>query len=227
MMREVYEKGWKTFFKCSSCWEFKEATKDNFYVRSSNPFWFANVCKICDKKYHQEIYLKNREEILQKTNKYYHSHREAYLENYIKKRDKRLAYAKEYRENNIEKIKASRENNKERYANNRINDEDRQKRYKERRREYKESHRGLINEKRRKRYHEKWYAKIHTKTSRAINKLWIRPTICPICWKEWRIEAHHPDYNKWNEIIFCCNVCHQRIHNWWFICTSIIDLLKF
>lgn len=66
----------------------------------------------------------------------------------------------------------------------------------------------------RKREKEMWYWKIHTKTNRWIKKLWIRPLICPICKNEKRTVAHHPDYSKRNEIVFCCDECHKWIHSW-------------
>ena len=53
----------------------------------------------------------------------------------------------------------------------------------------------------------------HTRTDNAINRLWIRPKECPICWREWMIIAHHPDINIWNEIVFCCQICHKKIHS--------------
>ena len=58
----------------------------------------------------------------------------------------------------------------------------------------------------------KWYRKTHRKTQWRIAKLKLRPSICPICWYEWRIVAHHPDYNKPYEIVFCCQICHDKIH---------------
>lgn len=58
----------------------------------------------------------------------------------------------------------------------------------------------------------KWYRKIHKKTEWRISKLKLRPSICSICWCEWRIIAHHPDYNKPYEIVFCCQICHDKIH---------------
>ena len=60
----------------------------------------------------------------------------------------------------------------------------------------------------------KWYSNIHVKTARRIKKLWNRPEVCPICKIQplnWRIEAHHFDYSKWNEIIFCCSICHSKL----------------
>lgn len=61
---------------------------------------------------------------------------------------------------------------------------------------------------------EMGYWNIHAKTSRLIKKLWIRPKYCTICGYECRPIAHHPDYNKPYEIIFCCNSCHKLIHLW-------------
>lgn len=70
---------------------------------------------------------------------------------------------------------------------------------------------------------KKWRA-YHLRTTRRIKKLWIRPNSCPICWYEWRIVAHHPDINKWNEIVFCCQICHDKIHRWKISCYNIVTL---
>jgi hypothetical protein len=38
-----------------------------------------------------------------------------------------------------------------------------------------------------------------------------RPSMCSLCNEPgWRIEAHHPDYSKPLEVIWCCGVCHKR-----------------
>ena len=70
---------------------------------------------------------------------------------------------------------------------------------------------------------ERWNA-LHAKAERLIIKLWNRPTECPICWKPWRIVAHHPDLEKWDEIVFCCPVCHSKIHSWEITEFNIIKL---
>lgn len=64
----------------------------------------------------------------------------------------------------------------------------------------------------------------HSRADKLINKLWIRPDICPICWREWKIMAHHPDIDKRNEIVFCCQICHKAIHNWEIQCPEITVL---
>lgn len=92
-----------------------------------------------------------------------------------------------------------------------------------------ESRREYIYKTSSERRKRKWYWNIHNKTAKMIRKLWIRPETCPICWYEWRIIAHHPDYNKPNEIVFCCQICHDNIHKekisveW----DMIIDLSQF
>lgn len=219
-MREKYVSEWKTFAKCNVCWEFKEATTENFYVKKGNELWITTSCKLCSKKYHHERYLKNKDEILVATNKYYHSHRDLYLENYKNKREKRLEYAKKYREEHSDRILEYRERNKERFSEKNIE----QWVYKRRREKYYSTHRDQYLQMQRKRKRESGYEPIRTRTRNLIRKLWIRPKQCPICWAERKIEAHHPDYNKWYEVVFCCTKCHQRIHFWWFECPKPINL---
>lgn len=73
----------------------------------------------------------------------------------------------------------------------------------------------------------KKYWKIHLKTSRLIKRLWIRPVVCPICWRNSRIYAHHPDYNKRYEVVFVCMQCHSKIHSWEIECPAPLKLLPF
>lgn len=111
--------------------------------------------------------------------------------------------------------------------------------------EYREKNRDRIREREKEYYHrnsekikqkrKEWtvWINLFNKTARQkskklISKLWIRPNACPICWKdEFSIEAHHPDYNKWNEIVFCCKSCHLLIHSWRIKCPQTIDLLTY
>jgi len=46
-----------------------------------------------------------------------------------------------------------------------------------------------------------------------INKKGDRPQSCPICKREGATLAHHEDYSKPLEVVFCCYVCHKKIHN--------------
>lgn len=65
----------------------------------------------------------------------------------------------------------------------------------------------------------------HGRADFKIKQLWIRPKTCPICWYEWRIVAHHPDINIWSEIVFCCQICHDKIHRNKIECPKPLDLL--
>ena len=67
--------------------------------------------------------------------------------------------------------------------------------------------------------------KHHERCSRLIDRLWIRPLVCPICWYEWRIVAHHPNINIWNEVVFCCQPCHDKIHKNKIECPKPINIL--
>lgn len=40
----------------------------------------------------------------------------------------------------------------------------------------------------------------------------IRPTECPNCGSQIRIQAHHSDYSKPLEIEWLCEQCHQNLH---------------
>lgn len=117
-------------------------------------------------------------------------------------KDKNHEYIKEYNLRNREKILDSK-------------------------REYNKRNSSLLVEKNRERVARMWYSKLHKKTNYTITKLWIRPKICPLCWSsDYKIEAHHPSNEVWNEIVFCCQSCHSWIHNWFVECPKPIDLLK-
>lgn len=93
--------------------------------------------------------------------------------------------------------------------------------------EYYNSHANEIITKNIQREKEKWYSLIHRKAREVINRLWIRPKVCPICWLDiFNIEAHHPNNDIRNEIVFCCKGCHKKIHSWKLQCPKPIDLLK-
>lgn len=90
---------------------------------------------------------------------------------------------------------------------------------------YRNSHREQLTEANRERRTSKWYSKAHSITKYYIDKLNIRPDVCPICWTHTIIVAHHPDYSKELEIVFCCNACHKNIHVWNIECPKPINLL--
>lgn len=148
-------------------------------------------------------------------------------------REKVLSYKRNKYQEDRDKILAEK---KERYKNNKDI-------YKQRRKKYKKSAEALEHEKQyAKQYRKdnkekyknvikrckekKWYTWIHSKVEYEVKKRGIRPQKCPICWWWWTIDAHHPDYNKWNEVVFACHSCHSKIHSWLIDCPTPIDILS-
>lgn len=70
------------------------------------------------------------------------------------------------------------------------------------------------------------YKSVHSKTTRYIARKKLRPKKCSICWIEEVIIAHHTDYNKRFNVVFCCNVCHKAIHSWKIKCIDPVNLLE-
>ena len=176
-------------------------------------------------KKRKQYYQDNKEEFAKKNKERYENNREMVLEQqkeyYTKNKEHIQEYKRNYRIKNIDKIKQHYAENREQRAENRKSNEH----YKEYMRKYELEHKQEILDRKKKKRDEMWYWAMHIKTPRLIKKLWIRPKVCPICWEERRIEAHHPDNNVWYEIVFCCTQCHQRIHNWWIECPKPINLL--
>lgn len=140
-------------------------------------------------------------------------------------------YNKEYNKKNKERLKEKkriyRESHKE-YIKNRqaIYRENHKDELKIKKKHYAETHKEQISIRKKIRDSEKWYVHIHNKTWLYIRKYNLRPESCQICWNsKCIIEAHHPDYKKWNEVVFCCQHCHHEIHNWYLSCPQPIDLL--
>ena len=40
-----------------------------------------------------------------------------------------------------------------------------------------------------------------------------RPKVCSNCGRQGMIEAHHPNYDKPNEVIWWCRYCHMKLHH--------------
>lgn len=103
--------------------------------------------------------------------------------------------------------------------------------HKEERRKYNREYR-LKNKEKLKRYdkqkrEKKWYVNIHNKTRAYVKKHNIKHDTCCVCWSNSKIELHHPDYSKWNEICIVCSWCHKEIHSWYRKCPAPINLLTF
>lgn len=205
-IRELKEENWKLYFKCKRCWEYKEATKEYFSWNKAWYLWLQSVCRVCVREQQRKYRTENKEK------------RHAYAKNYYEQH-KDIVYErnKKWRENNREKWYNCRrsyiEANKEKYV----------KHYKE----YIRKNRKHINEMERIRDKKEWYRIAHKEAWELIRKLWIRPEKCPICYNNWPIYAHHPDYTKPTEIVFCCQSCHQLIHSWHKECPKPINLLDY
>lgn len=141
------------------------------------------------KEYMAEYREKHRERIRELQKKYNKTY-------YERHKEQESARCKKYRAENREKVREMqrnwREKNKDYWKNYDKNGYGK----------YRYEHRVKMG-----------YWAAQQRTQRLINRLWIRPSTCSICGNGWKIEAHHPDYNKRNEIIFCCVSCHQLIHN--------------
>lgn len=78
----------------------------------------------------------------------------------------------------------------------------------------------------------KWYGKIHSDAQNIIKRKYWRPNKCSVCNNivDWinilRIVFHHPDYTKPFEWVFCCDVCHSKIHSWKIECSDKIISIK-
>ena len=141
---------------------------------------------------------------------------------------KRKRFYEKHRELVLERNKKWREENKNKYLNTcRKYRETHKEFYKDYMKNYRVEHKSDIREKRIARDFEKDYISIHNKTAKKVRELWIRPTVCPICNKEKRVYTHHPNYDKWNEVVFCCQSCHWMIHSWAIECPKPINLLDY
>lgn len=144
---------------------------------------------------------------------------------HLKNKERINAYKREYMKN---VFKVSHPDYKKQYNSKRIKtDVEYNKKMREKRREYVRNNYATIKEKRKERDKLKWYNAIQLRAKRLIKKLWIRPNKCPICWFCSDIVAHHPDYSKRYEIVFCCKSCHNFIHNWTMECPQPIDILHY
>jgi hypothetical protein len=83
-------------------------------------FGCKSWCKECTKKYNKNRYNSNSEKIKKNTNKYYHTHKDLYLD-YYKTHSKQIkARVKKRKHDNSERVKQYRLENRERFANARL-----------------------------------------------------------------------------------------------------------
>jgi hypothetical protein len=123
-------------------------------------------------------------------------------------------------------LKQYRISNKE-YIHNR--DKEYYREHREERRQYNKMYRQKNKDKLSEYDKQKrikwWYVNIHNRTRAFVKKYNIKHDTCCICWSHIKIELHHPDYNKRNEVCIVCNWCHKEIHSWYRVCPKPINLL--
>ena len=204
--RKTKEINWKLYIQCNKCWEFKEANNEYFDKNHLWYLWLQWACKVCVRERQKEYVINNK-------NIVYENRRKRYENN----KDKYKKYTKKWIENNKEKFLSKcreyRLKNKIKYDNYM--------------KEYRDKYRKELREKRIERDNNKWYVAIHNKTNKLIRKLWIKPNTCPICWERKTIYSHHPNYGIRNEVVFCCQSCHWKIHSWAIERPTTINLLDY
>lgn len=175
-------------------------------------------CKKCKSDKEDQEFYKNHDDCKKCWNLYCSKRRIEQIQkdpNYLLKRRE---YLIKWRQENPDKIKnytkTSLEKNKEKIYARRKTPENRIKineLVKDWRKRNKDRHRE--NEKiRRKKENKKQLARSLIKKHLMRGKI-IKPTMCDICKKEGKIEAHHTDYEKPLEIMWLCTVCHRHQHN--------------
>lgn len=142
---------------------------------------------------------KNRDRVSENQKSWRENHKEWILE-----------YKDKYRKSNKDKMKEYRKEYYELNKESILNDS----------RDYKSN-----------RSKELWFnwVEFHEKARRYSIRHWLKPSECPICWSNDRIDIHHPSYDsfdKWSSVVFCCRSCHQRIHSWIIECPKPINLLS-
>jgi ribosomal protein S27AE len=111
----------------------------------------------------------------------------------------KLLDASEYRKTNIEKIRAhdrNRQNHNERVTANR-----------------KRGNKNHIEAVRnfRQKYPEK--ARAYMTVYNAIKQgIIVKKDNCEKCGSDYKVSAHHEDYEKPLEIIWLCDTCHKKVH---------------
>lgn len=207
--RNRYKKWDILMVECCDCGEMKPST--DYHKSSRGLFWLNNVCVTCRKA----AYQKDKEKISQERKEYYQRIKEAkkeYQRNYYYQNDKHIREQhKDYRAKDIGKIKQQREQH-----------------YKKNRDKILEDRENYVD----KRDEELWFSRgtFHAKARRQIEHYNLKPLECMICWNSGRIVAHHPSYesfDKWKDVVFVCDSCHQNIHHWFLECPEPIDLIQY
>lgn len=185
------------YMKCVECW--KRWTIDDFYKDCTNSYWCKAYCRECWRARKKKFYWENRERENARGKEYRMNNRE-----------KETARCRMYRQTHREVV-----NNlamKYRIAN------------REKNKEYQKQYR-------RHRSSSLWFnwGSFHELANSFAKNEWLKPTVCSICWAVEPIVMHHPSYEsfeKWSEVVFCCQSCHKLIHAWTIACPEPINLLE-
>lgn len=238
------EKKWK-FWLCSVCKECRRRYRDEHRDQYKEYFKeYAKVNRDKLREYNHNYNLLNQEKIAAYQKKYSEENKEkiaAYKKEwYIKNIEQRKQYNQNYYKENMESIKlkvrlydkANRDKVYERAKAYRNKNENKlnqyfKDHYEKNREEILKRQREWVND-----FEEKFKFNLwtfHTKTRRYVNRFKLKPTECPICWSNKKIEVHHPSYSsfdKWSEVVFCCRACHKLIHYGTIKCPKPINLLE-
>ena len=117
-------------------------------------------------------------------------------------------YQKDWKERNIEKVRADGRRNKAAQREREGEEATKQKwnDWYEKNKEHRRAYQRARQDKR------KSYA--HNALQYALRKeRIIRPEHCSSCDKECKPDAHHPDYDKPLEVIWLCRSCHRLLQN--------------
>ena len=178
---------------CTQCKIEKEGYE--FPVRKTSKDGLYSWCKECCKAKTKENALANPEAVRKSREK---------------RKDKALEVAREYKKRHKTRLDAQK---KVHYILNRNEICEKAKKYNQ----------CLTDDQRKKKheYYLNWSktegAKKYQKASKTVlravkNDILIKPNKCTLCFKEEKIEAHHPNYDKPLEVVWLCRSCHGKVH---------------
>ena len=125
----------------------------------------------------------------------------------------RNEYQRQYRKDNIDKVRKSNRLSKRRERAIKGNDFFR-KRERSWYQNNKEHKREYVANRRQDDKKKIW---AQNKLNKAVKSGKVaRPKICPICNEEKKIDGHHYDYNKPLDVIWACRSCHMKEHSPYF-----------
>ena len=210
------------YLECTWCWEWK--TSDHFGKQIWWKFWLRSKCSDCIREYRKET----KEHTAEYSRKYRELNKEIISEynrkRYQKDKDRILEVCKNYRETHREQ---RNKHNREYRLENRDKVRERCKNYYQNNREkLLACHKDYYET----RNNELWFnlRTFHTRANKYAKSHNLKPSKCPICWSTEKVELHHPSYDKyenWSKIVFCCSMCHRRIHSGVLECPPPINLL--